>query len=274
MTQLANSHFAQIQEIAKDLWGLHLTERKRQLVSSRLTKFLRKSPFATVDAYLDHLTHSATEEDALLFFDVLSTNVTSFFREPEAFAYLERAFYTPLDRGTITLPGRKIRIWSAACSTGPEPYSLAIHALEHLPSMDQWDFKILATDLANSALRTATQGVYDKQMLDRMDAAMVRKYFTPKPPGQRDRLAVIPKVRGLVSIAQLNLMEAWPMKGPFDIIFLRNVMIYFDKPTRDRLIQRMYDLLRPGGVFVVGSAETLSGCSTPFRTAQPSVYVK
>ncbi|MCH8200417.1 MAG: chemotaxis protein CheR, partial [Chloroflexi bacterium] len=122
MTTLATSQFETIAELARERWGLNLTDRKQGLVANRLGSFLRKSPFADVAEYLDHLKRDADEEDMLVFFDLLSTNVTSFFRERQHFDYLEREFWTPLARGNITTPNRRIRIWSAACSTGPEAY--------------------------------------------------------------------------------------------------------------------------------------------------------
>ncbi len=274
MTTLATGQFERIAEIAMQRWGLNLTDRKRQLVSNRLSKFLRRSRFENITEYLEHLESEADDDDMLVFFDLLSTNVTSFFRERQHFDYLEREFYTPLARGDVTKPGRRIRLWSAACSTGPEPYSLAMHAMEHLPDLDSWDFKILATDLSNSAIEEARIAMYPKKMLDNLDGALVRKHFRRGTGSNEGTVKIAPHICKLVTIRRLNLMDPWPFRGPFDVIFCRNVMIYFDQPTRARLVGRMYDLLCPGGILAVGSAETLSGLNSKFRTVQPSVYVK
>ncbi len=274
MSTLAASQFQRIAVIAQARWGLHLTEKKVPLVSNRLTSFLRNSAFKSVDSYLDHLEEEAGEEDMLAFFDILSTNVTSFFRDQPHFDYLEREFYTPLARGNTTTRGRKLRIWSAACSTGQEPYSLAMHALEHLPDIGSWDFKILATDLSNYAVEQSKAGIYPKDKLDGIPREMVSKYFANCPGKESGMVSITPQVRQLVSIARLNLMDPWPFKGQFDIIFCRNVMIYFDAPTRNALIERFHKLLRPGGILAVGSAETLAGLQTPFTPVQPSVYTK
>lgn len=274
MTALSSSHFAKIAEIAMDRWGLNLSDKKEQLVSNRLSKFMRKSEFEAIDSYLKHLETDADEEDLLVFFDLLSTNVTSCFREIKQFEYLEREFYTALARGNLTLPDRRIRIWSAACSTGPEPYSLAIHATKCLPDIDSWDFKILATDLSNSAIAEAKQATYPEKMIKDIDGELVKKHFLKGKGSNADQYKVAKHIRDLVMIRRLNLMENWPIKGPLDIIFCRNVMIYFDKPTREKLVLRMHDILRPGGILAIGSAETLSGLETPFKTVQPSVYVK
>ena len=273
MEVLTDSQFTRIAHVAEELWGLHLDKKKFQLVLNRVRQFLRRSRFNSIEEYLDHLeSGSPREEDLLLFFDALSTNTTSFFREIEAFNYLEREFYTPLQRGNLTLPGKRIRFWSAACSTGAEPYSLAIHAHETFRSLKQWDMKILATDLSQTALQKASAGTYPLKMVEDLDKKIVKRHFTCDT--HKGYVTVAPHIREMVSVARLNLMEDWPMKGPFDVVFLRNVMIYFDRPTRERLVNRVYDLLRPGGALVIGSSETLSGCRTKYRTAQPAVYIK
>lgn len=272
MQTVTPSQFKQIAETAKKLWGLDLTEKKLHLVSSRLQRFLRNSEHEDVDAYLRHLKSKATDADRLAFFDLLSTNVTSFFRERAAFDYLERELWTPLSRGNLTLPGKKVRIWSAACSTGPEPYTLAMHAMEHLKPFKDWDVSILATDLATSALEKAKAAVYPESMMTPIGPGLVGKYF--EDAGQPGHKRVRKAVRDLVEFKQVNLMDRWTHRGPFDVIFLRNCMIYFDQETRAGLVRKVSEMLRPGGIFVIGSSETLSGLDSDFRPAQPAVYVK
>jgi chemotaxis protein methyltransferase CheR len=274
-TSILNQHqFERIAAIARERWGLHLPPKKLTLVSSRLATFLRGSRFADVGAYLSHLEREANEEDMLVFFDLLSTNVTSFFRDRQHFDYLEREFFTALSRGNISLPSRSIRMWSAGCATGPEAYSMAIATQEHLADLASWDVKILATDLSNFALAAARAGIYERQMLDGVAPDVVERHFEPRRGQAGVTLAARPHLRRMVSVARLNLMETWPMRGPMDVVFCRNVMIYFDAPTREQLVKRFYDILRPGGVFAVGSAETLSGVDVPFRSVLPSLYVK
>jgi len=274
MSTLKTTEFNQIAELAQEHWGLHITEVKRELVTARLSKYLRKSPFSSVREYIQHLENNATKDDMLALFDVLSTNMTSFFREHQHFDYLEREFYTPLARGNLTLPGKRLRIWSAACSTGPEAYSLAMHAMEHMPDLHSWDFKVLATDLSTTVLRQAEDAVYPREEIAKLPESMVSKYFLRGKGENADRVKVASCIRDYVTIRRLNLMEPWPLNGPFDIIFCRNVMIYFDQPTRTKLIRRMIDLLRPGGILAVGSAETLGNLDLPLRVVQPSVYMK
>lgn len=272
MNELQPDQFERIASIARERWGLALAANKQSLVSNRISSFLRRSEFASINAYLEYLEHSADQEDMLVFFDLLSTNVTSFFRDQAHFDYLEREVYTPLARGNLTRPDRQLRIWSAGCSIGCEPYSLAINALDCLGPNANWDVQVLATDLSNSAVEKARRGEYDKRQVESLDGEILHRHFRRSPDGES--FTVAPHVQEIVRVARLNLMDPWPMKGPFDIIFCRNVMIYFDLPTRERLVGRFHQFLRPGGIFAVGSAETLSGLDTPFKSVQASVYRK
>ncbi|MCE7973696.1 MAG: protein-glutamate O-methyltransferase CheR [Leptolyngbya sp. PLA1] len=267
---LTQRQFDRIATIAKHRWGLALTPQKRQLVTSRLLSFMRGAPFEDVDAYLAHLEAGKDERALLSFFDTLSTNVTSFFRDRAHFDYLERELFTGLARGTLSLPGRRLRMWSAGCSTGCEPYTMAMVAYDRLESAGGWDVQILATDLSNYAVEEASAGAYEWDSVKDLPRETLRRHFE-----ERDgRWRVRPHLRQMVKVGQLNLMEDWPMRGPFDVIFCRNVMIYFDGPTRERLVRRFLGLLRPGGVFAVGSAETLAGMDLDVRSVMPSLYVK
>jgi chemotaxis protein methyltransferase CheR len=276
MPVLNQEQFERIAALARQRWGLHLPPRKMTLVSSRLSSFLRGSRFPDVGSYLGHLERDASEEDMLVFFDLLSTNVTSFFRDRQHFDYLERELFTGLARGNLTLPGKSLRMWSAGCSTGCEPYSMAISVLEHMGDAPGWDVKILATDLSNYAVGAARAGLYEPKMVEEMPRDTVSRHFERVKTGEGEFVSVRTGLRKMVTVARLNLMEGWPMRGPFDVIFCRNVMIYFDAPTREKLVGRFYQMLRPGGVFAVGSAETLSGLggSHSFKPVLPSLYVK
>lgn len=265
-TALRPNQFRHIAKIAKERWGLDLTEKKASLVQNRMAKHLLRSPFASLEDYLAHMGDAPTEQELLEFFDILSTNTTSFFRESRHFDYLAEHVYPDLNASHT----RRVRIWSAACSNGAEPYTIAMHAEQHLKDFASFDFKILATDLSDSALAHARRAVYEAPALDSVPKELHRTCFERE--GTSFRIA--DRLRRVVSFHQLNLMDAWPMKGPFDVIFLRNVMIYFDAPTRERLVNRMRDLLRPAGLLIVGSAETISGFDTDFTTVRPAIYQK
>ena len=274
MATLAPAQFRKIASIALDRWGLDIQPKKFDMIASRMAKFCRKAGFEDTSAYLSHLEQVDDKAEWLVFFDILSTNVTSFFREQRHFDYLEREFYTPLARGNITLPGRKIRLWSAGCSAGQEPYSMAIQALELLPNFGRWDFKILATDLSTSALDEARTAIYSISKSEQLTPQMLQKYALRGKGVHSDSLKIAPLVTSKVTIRQLNLMDPWQMKGTFNVIFCCNVMIYFNKATREQLVRRFYDQLLPGGFLGIGSAETLSGLDTAFTSVQSSLYVK
>lgn len=275
MLDIAPAVFQRIVTLAKAKWGIHLTERKLPLVTNRLNTYLRKTQkFPSIAAYVDHLEEACDEEDMLVFFDILSTNVTSFFRDPQHFHFLERELWTPLVRGAIPCPGKRVRLWSAACSVGCEPYSMAIQALELVPDIDRWDVKILATDLSSKALRGAREATYPEQVVAKLDADVRQRYFEPIQGREGTMYRVCKAVRDLVVINRLNLMEPFPFRGPFDVIFVRNVMIYFDKDTRERLVQRLSEYLRTNGILAVGGAETLSGLDTVLQPAAASIYRK
>jgi chemotaxis protein methyltransferase CheR len=274
MSTLTETTFKRIADIARRRWGLSLGERKMQLVANRLSSHLRKNGGGEIEDYVLRLERNPSEEDMLVLFDILSTNVTSFFRDPAHFAHLERELYAPLAKGTLAVPGRKLRLWSAACSTGAEPYSLAMQALELLPPSSGFDVKVVATDLSNKALDGCRAATYTETQLTGLSperrARWMTRLDTPRGPQWR----VKDEVRKLVEIRRQNLVESYTGLGPFDVVFLRNVMIYFDRDTRREVVMRMHGVIRPGGILAVGSAETLSGLDVPFRPAAASVYTR
>jgi chemotaxis protein methyltransferase CheR len=277
MSVLTETTFKRIADIARRRWGLSLGERKMQLVANRLTSHLRKSGGGEIEDYVSRLERNPTEDDMLVLFDILSTNVTSFFRDPAHFAFLERELYTGLAKGTLALPGKRLRIWSAACSIGAEPYSLAMQALELLPPAAGYDVKILATDLANKALVGCREGIYTESQLSGLSPERRAKFLIkaePKPGSGEPRWRVKDEVKRLVEVRRQNLVEPYTGLGPFDVIFLRNVMIYFDRETRREVVMRMHDVMRPGAIIAVGSAETLSGLDVPLKAAAPSMYLR
>lgn len=269
---LSKSQFERITRIAHDRWGLSISARKRDMVGNRFASYIRKSRFSTIDEVLDSVERCPSREDLLALFDVLSTHTTRFFREPAHFAYVERELLTPMARGTLSFPSRRVRIWSAACSTGCEPCSLAISAIETLGDLSNWDLRILATDLSSSALRAARSGEYPAEQASELSAERRGRFFTRTD--NPERLRVVPEVRDLISYRRLNLMDDWPFSGPFHVIFCCNVMIYFDEGARRRLVERLYDVLAPGGILAVGSAEAINGLGTRFRRVQANLYRK
>ncbi|MEM9073552.1 MAG: protein-glutamate O-methyltransferase CheR [Myxococcota bacterium] len=234
--------------------GIRLGEQKRRMVTSRLRQLV--GSWKAKD-YSDLLDRSEKNPDIQLsIVDALTTNETYFFREPEHFDVLERL----LKQGAVS------KIWCAAASTGEEPYSLGMVVREICG--DRASQKILATDIAPSVLEFAHKGVYGPPQL-RRSPPRVKKHLVSLG---EDRWQVHRAVRRLLHFAQLNLMGPWPMKGPFDLISIRNVMIYFDEPTRQWLSRRLAQLLRPGGTLFIGHAETLGTSAPGYDRIQPAVY--
>ena len=277
MSVLTETTFKRSAVIARRRWGLSLGERKMQLVANRLTSHLRKSGGGEIEDYVSRLERNPTEDDMLVLFDILSTNVTSFFRDPAHFAFLERELYTGLAKGTLALPGKRLRIWSAACSIGAEPYSLAMQALELLPPAAGYDVKILATDLANKALVGCREGIYTESQLSGLSPERRAKFLIkaePKPGSGEPRWRVKDEVKRLVEVRRQNLVEPYTGLGPFDVIFLRNVMIYFDLESREALVERLTEQLVPGGYLFVGLSENLVGVRHGLKSVWPSVYMR
>lgn len=265
--QLSQQHFKNIREIVYQSCGINLKRGKEALVRARLMKRLRATGISSVTEYLNYLESSQGANELGLLIDVMTTNKTSFFREPEHFNYLR-------DQVLPKLNGRRLRFWCAACSSGEEPFTLGIWLREHLADIDSRDVLILATDISKQMLEKARRAVYPAETMGNLPSSYYQKYFV-KLNGQRlGSYQVVDNVRKMVRLAGLNLLESWPMKGPFNVIFCRNVMIYFDRQTQQALINRFWEMLEPGGHLFVGHSEGLSGIKHKFRYMGPAAYRK
>ena len=264
LTELSDQQFIKISKLVYQLCGIHLKSGKEALVRARLMKRLRSLNLKSFDEYLKLIESKDGIHELGKMIDVISTNKTSFFREQPHFNYLRETLLP-------NLKAWKLRFWIAACSSGEEAYSLAITLLEHLDNIDSRDVKILATDISTIVLAKARQGIYT----DRHDLppGISNKYFT-KISDAPPTFQITQKVREIVRIARLNLIEKWPMQGPFDVIFCRNVMIYFDRGTQERLVNRLWELLGPDGHLFVGHSEGLSAIKHKFHYVGPAIYKK
>jgi chemotaxis protein methyltransferase CheR len=269
-TNLTSAQFDEISALVKELCGINLHDGKQELVRARLAKRLRALGLEHFRDYLELLRNDPGGAELTAMLDALSTNLTSFFREPVHYDYLVREVIPSL-RASSGRPGR-LRIWSAGCASGEEPYSIVIRLLEEVPDLESWDFKLLATDLSTAALAKARAGVYTQERLQGVPDHLLQQYFTASEQQGPTTYRAGSALRKPVQFAHLNLMEPWPMRGPFDVIFCRNVMIYFDKPTQGALVARFHDLLRPGGVLFVGHSESLTGVQHHFRYLEPTIY--
>lgn len=272
--KLSDYEFDRISGLVYSLCGINLGSGKKELVTARLAKRLNELKLQSYDAYLKYLSGDESGYELLQLIDVITTNVTSFFREMHHFDYI-REHILP----EYKIKSEKIRVWSAGCSSGEEPYSMAVLLFEEIGNLMFRDVKILATDISTNILTKAKEGVYDKQLVDGIPKTLLSKYFDAFT--DRDgygrilyNFKVKSDIKSVVRFARLNLIEDWPMKGPFKIIFCRNVMIYFDKKTQEKLVGKYYGLLETGGHLFIGHSENLSSISHSFKYVQPGVYLK
>lgn len=262
---LSEREFSRIKDRVYQVAGIALSDAKRTLVVSRLSKIVRALGLGSFDAYVDYLERGATASDGQDFVNALTTNLTRFYREDHHFEHL-RTYVGHLlgskPRGT------RLRIWSAGCSTGPEPYTIGMDLLAAHPELKRWDFKILATDIDTAVLAKAARGIYPESELAGLTAERARPF-----QHLGDGTVQVPSaVRDLVSFKQLNLIGDWPMKGPFDAIFCRNVAIYFDKPTQGAVFARFGKLLAPEGFLYIGHSENLGSGGDGFRLVGKTIY--
>ena len=267
--ELTSTQFARISRLAYRESGISLQPGKEALVRSRLTSRLLKLGLGSFDQYADLLEGKDSDAELRSMIDALATNKTSFFREPQHFAYLKSHVLPRLVAG-----GNPLRFWSAGCSSGEEPYTLAIVLLEEICAPHFLDCRILATDISGRVLEQARRGVYQSSEIESVPPKCLARYFTAAGDEASPAHRITEAVRRLIRFARLNLIDDWPMRGPFDVIFCRNVMIYFDQPTRMELAIRFTQLLAPGGHLFVGHTETLSRMCPELRYVQPAVYVK
>jgi chemotaxis protein methyltransferase CheR len=250
--------------------GIYLSEQKESLVYSRLVKRLRALGLSSFKDYCALVADSAGVDERQKMLAALTTNVTRFFREPHHFHYLRDTLLPPLLQAAKR--GGRVRIWSAGCSKGQEPYSIAMTLLMMMPEAPGHDIKILATDIDPYVLQEGRDGLYDKNELDDMPKAERTRFFSPVSGGAQ--YSVSDDMRRLVSFKELNLIGQWPIKGPFHAIFCRNVVIYFNEDTQAKIWNRFSQLLVPGGLLCIGHSERLSGPAQPrFKPTGTTMYL-
>ena len=251
--------------------GISLSDAKRTLVVSRLAKLVRALRLPSFDAYLDFLERQGSAADAQEFVNALTTNLTRFWREEHHFEHLVGYVRTFMQhRPRDGLNGKpKLRIWSAGCSTGQEPYTIALNLLDALPDLRRWDFRILATDIDTNVVARAAAGIYPEAELNGLSPERLR-LFEPAGGGQ---VRIPAAARDLVAFKALNLMhKPWPMRGPFDAVFCRNVAIYFDKKTQGELFARLGALIVPEGFLYIGHSENIGSGGDNFRLVGKTIY--
>jgi chemotaxis protein methyltransferase CheR len=249
--------------------GIALHNGKRALVMARLQKLLRRSGFGTFREYLKHLETDRSGSELTAMLDAIATNHTAFFREPQHFEFLSKVVLPQLRlRGEM----QPVYGWSAACSSGEEPYTIAMTAVEQMGIGAYRDVRLLASDLSTKALMRAATGVYKTERVSSMPRHLLLKYFERRPMGPPGTVSVTEAIRRMVDFRHLNLLHA-PAAGPmFDFIFCRNVLIYFDRATQQRVIEQLQSRLADGGYLFTSHSESLNGLRHGLKWIAPAVY--
>ena len=274
-TELRDVDFERISRLVYEHCGINLHDGKKELVKARLSKRLREGSFRSFSDYYKHIISPDGNDELVTMIDSLSTNVTYFFREEGHFAKLRQIMPSMLKTSSKGNRSEAVRVWSAGCSTGEEPYSLAI-TLSECTNGRQADIAIMimATDISTRVLNAAVTGTYPQDKLKNISPQILKKYFQLGYGRWEGYCRIKKEVRDMVRFMRFNLMETPPSHFLFDVIFCRNVMIYFDKATQANLVKRFYNCLNKGGYFFIGHSESLNGLDHYFSYVEPSVYRK
>jgi chemotaxis protein methyltransferase CheR len=273
MIQITEKEFSKLAEFIHSEFGIELKKEKELLLMGRLHKLLIELGFNTFTDYYDYLISDKTGEASSVLIDKVSTNHTYFMREPEHFDFFKNKVLPYLKQKKEKENNRDIRLWCAASSTGEEPYTLAMIMTEFFgPESQYWDKKLLATDISNRVLDCARRGIYSKERINALPPVWKLRYFTQY---DQNHVQVANEIQKEVIFRRFNLMTpTFVFKKKFDVIFCRNVMIYFDQATKDRLVEKMYNYTEPGGYLFIGHAESLNLRTTKYKFIMPAVYQK
>lgn len=270
---LCDQEFRLLRDLVKTHTGIALSEHKRSLVASRLGKRLRALGLESFRSYYNYLAGEAGQDERENFVNAITTNKTDFYREGLHFEFLEKEFVPALKVRAARTGERRIRIWSAGCSSGEEPYTIAITLRESLENLLAWDVRILASDIDTQVLAQAAQGIYPAERVAEIPRPILERHFLRGVGSQAGLVRVSREVRNLVTFRRINLLEEpWRIQTAFDCIFCRNVIIYFDKPTQRRLVERFAGHLKADGYLFLGHSETLYGVSDRFVFLRNTIY--
>jgi len=274
-TEITDDQYELVRKLVYETSGINLGTNKQYLVQARLAKRIRELEFPDFDRYFRYLKENKTGEEIGHLVDVISTNTTQFFREPDHFQFLRSSIEQQIRQEQWDRRRHTIRIWSAACSTGEEPYSLAMELHQLLEKYPAINAKILATDISQTALAQARLGRYQRDKLNSVPPQLRQKYFRPVSPSRAPGMEVVPQIRNMITFVHFNLMTAtYPFKYGFDYVFCRNVMIYFNRQTQQEVVHKISQHLRPQGYLIVGHAESLHGIEPSLHYVQPTIYQK
>lgn len=269
MLTINDNDFQRLVKFVKQNYGIDLS-KKRQLIVGRLSNTIVSLGFSTFQEYVDYLINNRKPEDLELMLNKLTTNYTFFMREEAHFKFFTDTILPYL---AAKNKNHVLSIWSAGCSSGEEPYTISMILKEYFGSKAaMWDTRVLATDISQNALKAAANAVYDASSLKDVSPSWKSKYF--RPTGQPGTYTVAPEIKSNVIFRTFNLMDPIRFKLKFDVIFCRNVMIYFDQATKEALVNRFYQATNPGGYLLIGHSESLNKETTPYKYLKPATYRK
>ena len=271
--ELKDCDFEKIRKLVYEQCGINLHEGKRELVKARLGKRLREGCYKSFSDYCRYVTTKDGTGELIAMIDSISTNLTSFFREESHFIRLRMIISAILEKEGLRRSPYQFNLWSAGCSTGEEPYSLAI-TIKESAGLRPFDVKITATDISTKVLRIAETAVYQEEKVKCIATPVLRKYFQVGTGRSAGLYRIKKDIKDMIEFRRFNLMDEFSCAAKFDIVFCRNVMIYFDKKTQNSLIDKFYESLKAGGYFFVGHSESLTGLKHQFKYVEPSVYQK
>ena len=271
---ITDNEFVLFQAIIRKVSGIYLSPAKKALLVARLSRRLRDLGFTSFGAYYRSLIKEGGLEELARMLDCVCTNETSFFREPRQFKFIEERMIPELKSAvTRRLRSRQVKVWSAACSTGEEPYSLAMVLHHHLPPTTGWEIDILATDISSRVLSAAQEGIWPLDQASQIPPAYLKEYMLRGTRSQEGKMKAGQVIRQQVRFGRINLNDdTYPLSGTFDAIFCRNVLMYFDAESKARVIEKLLARLSPTGYLFLGHAESLNGFGGRVRSVGPTVY--
>ncbi len=266
---ITEEEFQEISSLIYQESGIALSGGKKSMLISRLSRRLRELGLDRFHDYYRYITSDNRDEEFTRLLDLVSTNKTDFFREQKHFEFMREVILPELAET------KRVRIWSAGCSSGEESYSIAMVLSDWIAHKGRWDCKILASDLSTRVLRKADDGIYELEKVKGLDPKQIRRHFLRGRGENTGQIKVKPHLRKMIAFKRINLMaEHFPIKTPLDLIFCRNVMIYFDRPTQAQLVAKFHHHLKPGGHLFIGHSESLHWVESQFRYVAPTIYRK
>lgn len=269
---MTDKELKQFSEFIYSELGIKITQTKKTMLQARLQRRLRTLNMKSYGQYLEYLQSlKGMEVELPQMVDAVTTNTTSFFREPKHFEYLSRII---LPQWQKKYPGRTFAVWNAGCSSGEEPYTTAMTLMDYHERVSPLRFTIVATDISTDILKKAARAVYEDEKIGTIPVEFRRKYLLRSKDRSRRMVRIIPELRDTVSFRRLNFMDDFQFREKMNLIFCRNVMIYFDKKTQNELVQKFCNHLEPGGYLFIGHSESLAGTDLPLKQLAPATYMR